>query len=112
MESPALMALGLGLILGLKHATDADHVVAVSTIVSEYRNAWRGIWVGASWGLGHTTPLLIVGIAILLLKESVLEFYLDDVYIQSYSLPTAATGLIGVIGSASEVSEVTAWTTG
>ena len=75
MESPALVALGLGLLLGLKHATDADHVVAVSTIVSEYRNAWRGIWVGASWGLGHTTPLLIVGTAILLLKESVAERY-------------------------------------
>ena len=75
MESPALVALGLGLLLGLKHATDADHVVAISTIVSEYRNAWRGIWVGASWGLGHTTPLLIAGTAILLLKESVAEQY-------------------------------------
>ena len=75
MESPALVALGLGFLLGLKHATDADHVVAISTIVSEYRNAWRGIWVGASWGLGHTTPLLILGTAILLLKESVAERY-------------------------------------
>ena len=75
MESPALVALGLGLLLGLKHATDADHVVAISTIVSEYRNAWRGIWVGASWGVGHTTPLLVVGAAILLLKGSVVERY-------------------------------------
>ncbi len=75
MESSALVALGLGLLLGLKHATDADHVVAISTIVSEYRNAWRGIWVGASWGLGHTTPLLIVGMSILLLKGSVAAQY-------------------------------------
>ena len=73
MESPTLVALGLGLLLGLKHATDADHVVAVATIVSEYRNAWRGTWIGVSWGLGHTTPLLIVGTAILLLKGSVAE---------------------------------------
>ena len=58
------------------------------------------------WPFGQTVHFR------LLLKESVLEFYLDDIYIQSYSLPTAATGLIGVIGSASEVSEVTAWTTG
>ena len=73
--SGVLAALLLGLLLGLKHATDADHVVAVSTIVSEYRNAWRGIWVGASWGLGHTTPLLVLGIIILLLKETVLDQY-------------------------------------
>ena len=73
--SGALTALVLGLLLGLKHATDADHVVAVSTIVSEYRNAWRGLWVGASWGLGHTTPLFFVGITILLLKEPAAQFY-------------------------------------
>ena len=71
MDAPLLStALILGLLLGLKHATDADHVVAVSTIVSEYRNPWQGLWVGASWGLGHTTPLVLVGIAILLLRES------------------------------------------
>lgn len=75
LESGAFVAFVLGLLLGLRHATDADHVVAVSTIVSEYRNAWRGIWVGASWGLGHTTPLLVLGIVILLLKESFLDRY-------------------------------------
>jgi ABC-type nickel/cobalt efflux system permease component RcnA len=75
--SGALAALVLGLLLGLKHATDADHVVAVSTIVSEYRNPWRGLWVGASWGLGHTTPLLILGIIILLLKAPVAKAYED-----------------------------------
>lgn len=68
-------ALILGLLLGLKHATDADHVVAVSTIVSEYRNAWRGLWIGASWGLGHTLPLLLVGITILLLRIPFPEQY-------------------------------------
>ena len=72
LQSGALFALTLGFLLGLKHATDADHVVAVSTIVSEYRNAWRGIWIGASWGLGHTTPLLVIGVVILVLKEAVL----------------------------------------
>ena len=73
----AIAALILGILLGLKHATDADHVVAVSTIVSEYRNPWRGLWVGASWGLGHTTPLLVLGIIILILKEPVAEAYED-----------------------------------
>ena len=75
--SGALAALTLGFLLGLKHATDADHVVAVSTIVSEYRNAWRGIWIGGSWGMGHTTPLLLVGIVILAFKEVVLDRYED-----------------------------------
>ena len=75
MQSGALLALTLGFLLGLKHATDADHVVAVSTIVSEYRNAWRGIWIGASWGLGHSTPLLVLGVIILLLKDAVLDQY-------------------------------------
>jgi len=74
-ESGIIYALSLGFLLGLKHATDADHVVAVSTIVSQGRNIWRGIWVGGSWGLGHTTPLLIIGIIILLFKESVLDKY-------------------------------------
>ena len=75
LQSGALAALVLGFLLGLRHATDADHVVAVSTIATEYRNAWRGIWVGASWGLGHTTPLLIVGVVILMFKSVVLDRY-------------------------------------
>ena len=75
LESSVLAALVLGFLLGLKHATDADHVVAVSTIASQYRNAWRGIWVGVSWGLGHTTPLLVLGAIILLLKDAVLDRY-------------------------------------
>lgn len=75
IDSGTLSALFLGFLMGLKHATDADHVVAVSTIASEYRNAWRGIWVGGSWGLGHTTPLLVTGIIILLFKEVALDRY-------------------------------------
>ena len=76
-ESGALAAIILGFLLGLKHATDADHVVAVSTIVNQYRNAFRGIWVGASWGLGHTAPLIVIGLIILAFKGAVLDFYED-----------------------------------
>ena len=54
-------ALALGIVLGLKHSLDPDHVVAVSTIVSEYRNPLRSFWVGVSWGLGPTTTLLLIG---------------------------------------------------
>ena len=77
LEAGALAALTLGFLLGLKHATDADHVVAVSTIVSEYRNALRGIWVGGSWGLGHTTPLVVLGAVILLFRSAALDRYAD-----------------------------------
>lgn len=75
VDAGAGAALTLGFLLGLKHATDADHVVAVSTISAQERSPWRGIWVGASWGLGHTTPLLVLGVVILLLKEAVLDRY-------------------------------------
>lgn len=75
IDSGVWAALTLGFLLGLKHATDADHVVAVSVIASEQRNPWQGLWVGASWGLGHTTPLLILGLVILALKETVLDRY-------------------------------------
>ena len=75
IETGVLAVLILGFLLGLKHATDADHVVAVSTIVTEQRNIWRGLWIGASWGAGHSTPLLILGLIILLLKDYVLDQY-------------------------------------
>ncbi len=75
--SGAAAAIVLGFLLGLKHATDADHVVAVATIVKDYKNAFRGLWVGASWGLGHTTPLLILGILILVFKDVVMDSYED-----------------------------------
>ncbi len=59
--------LGLGLATGLKHALDADHVVAVSTIVSEQKGFFRSAMVGVSWGIGHTFTLLMVGVVVLVL---------------------------------------------
>jgi len=84
--SGALTALVLGLLLGIKHATDADHVVAVSTIVSEYRNPLRGLWIGVSWGIGHTTPLLVAGITILILKEPAAQFYGDYAHFLEFAV--------------------------
>ena len=74
-EYGLLSAIVLGFLLGLKHATDADHVKAVASIVDRSKNIWRGLWIGISWGIGHTTPLLILGIIILLFKETVLDRY-------------------------------------
>lgn len=68
-----LEILALGLLLGIRHAFDADHLIAVTTIVSAYRNPLRAIWVGISWGLGHTTTLLLAGILLLFMKVSLPE---------------------------------------
>lgn len=65
MSEPLSLALGLGFVLGLKHATEADHLVAVSTIVSEQRSLWRAGIVGALWGVGHTTMLFVVGLVVI-----------------------------------------------
>jgi cytochrome c biogenesis protein CcdA len=62
----ALAILLLGFFLGMRHATDADHVVAVTTIVSRERTARGALWVGALWGLGHSATILTVGGAIVL----------------------------------------------
>ncbi|HSK64168.1 MAG TPA: hypothetical protein VK893_10010 [Pyrinomonadaceae bacterium] len=65
--------LGIGLLFGLKHATEVDHVVAVSTIVSRHRNVWHSSLVGALWGTGHTASLLIIGIFVLTLRIAIPE---------------------------------------
>jgi high-affinity nickel permease len=63
--------LGLGFALGLKHALDADHVVAVSTIVSQTRSLKKSSLFGALWGAGHTTTLFLAGLVILIFKLAI-----------------------------------------
>lgn len=66
--SSALSVALLGFLLGLRHATDADHVVAVTTIVSHERSFIRAARVGALWGIGHSLTLMFVGGAIVLFR--------------------------------------------
>jgi ABC-type nickel/cobalt efflux system permease component RcnA len=66
-----LTLLSLGLVFGLKHAGEVDHVVAVSTIVSDNRNFWRSAIVGGLWGVGHMVALLIVGAAVLVFRVAI-----------------------------------------
>jgi high-affinity nickel-transport protein len=61
-----LAILVLGFFLGMRHATDSDHVVAVTTIVNRERTALSALWIGALWGLGHTATILVVGGSIVL----------------------------------------------
>ena len=73
----AFAVLGLGLAFGLKHATEVDHVVAVTTIVSEQRSVWRAAIVGGLWGAGHTASLVVVGVFVLTLRVAVPEGVAD-----------------------------------
>jgi High-affinity nickel-transport protein len=61
-----LSTLFLGFCLGMRHAADPDHVVAVTTIVSRGRSLRQAGWVGALWGAGHSLTILLVGSAIIL----------------------------------------------
>jgi ABC-type nickel/cobalt efflux system permease component RcnA len=61
-----LAILAVGFLLGTRHATDPDHVVAVTTIVTRERNLNRSTVVGILWGFGHTLTILLVGGAIIL----------------------------------------------
>ncbi len=73
MTTSTLSILFFGFILGLKHAVEADHITAVSTIVTDRRSPWGSAIVGGVWGLGHTIALLAVGIFVLLLDFQVSE---------------------------------------
>ena len=57
--------LFLGFFLGMRHATDADHVVAIATIVSSERSVAGSTLIGAAWGVGHTITVMAVGAAII-----------------------------------------------
>ncbi len=71
MEASLLAAFGLGLLLGIQHALDPDHLIAVSTIVSEQRSFKWASLIGAFWGLGHTTTLFIVGMLVIGLRVTI-----------------------------------------
>lgn len=63
----------MGFLLGLKHAVEADHLAAVSTMVAERKGMFRSALVGGLWGVGHTISLLGAGIMVLLLNLQISE---------------------------------------
>ena len=71
MEPAPLSAMLLGFVLGLQHATDPDHLVAVATILTRERRFTDGALIGVLWGAGHMTTLTIVGAIIIGLKLTV-----------------------------------------
>jgi high-affinity nickel permease len=64
----------LGLVTGLRHSIEADHVAAVlSVVASNQKNIKRASMLGVIWGLGHTTSLFIAGLLVLLLAVNISE---------------------------------------
>ncbi|MGA7403138.1 MAG: high-affinity nickel-transport family protein [Candidatus Sulfotelmatobacter sp.] len=61
-----LSIIAVGFFLGMRHATDPDHVIAVTTIVSRQRKLLKAALTGIVWGVGHTLTIFVVGSAIIL----------------------------------------------
>lgn len=102
-----LFVTGLGLILGMRHSTDADHVVAISTIVSRQRSIRNAAFIGSIWGMGHTITIFIVGSLIILCGVEIppriglsMEFSVAIMLI-----------LLGVLSLTGVMQKVTAWFT-
>jgi high-affinity nickel permease len=70
----AITILTLGLVIGLRHALDTDHLAAVSTIVSERKSLLSSLLIGGLWGVGHTASLLIAGIAVIFLNLKIQKY--------------------------------------
>ncbi|OIK09025.1 urease accessory protein UreH [Bacillus sp. MUM 116] len=63
-----ISVLFLGFILGIKHSIEPDHIIAVSTMVSNSKKLSRSTLTGVFWGIGHTSTLFIVGMILVILK--------------------------------------------
>ncbi len=72
-ELSIMALLFFGFLLGLKHAIEADHLAAVSTIVAERRNILSSTIIGGFWGVGHTISLLLIGALVVFLKLQISE---------------------------------------
>ena len=67
-EIQTMALLSVGFVFGMKHALDADHLAAISTIVSERKNWFSSSIIGGLWGIGHTISLFAAGAIVLFLK--------------------------------------------
>jgi ABC-type nickel/cobalt efflux system permease component RcnA len=100
-----LLALaGFGFLLGMRHATDADHVIAVTTILNRSRRFVHSTIIGALWGLGHTVTVVAVGILIIVFNVVIpapvglaMEF--------AVALMLIALGILSLTGMARRLTE-------
>jgi cytochrome c biogenesis protein CcdA len=99
-----LALAGFGFLLGMRHATDADHVIAVTTILNRSRRFVHSTIIGALWGLGHTMTVVAVGILIIVFNVVIpppvglaMEF--------AVALMLIALGVLNLTGVARQVTE-------
>lgn len=71
MEIGFLTILSLGFVLGIKHAIEPDHVIAVSTIASQSKQLFRSTLAGVFWGIGHTATLFVFGVVLIIMKGEI-----------------------------------------
>ena len=93
-----LSIVSLGFFLGIRHATDPDHVVAITTIVSRERSVKRAALSGALWGFGHTVTIVLVGGAIILFNV-VIPARLGLLMELSVGLMLVVLGVMNVTGT-------------
>ena len=91
-ETSNIAVLGLGFILGLKHATDPDHIVAVTTFLGEERQLRRACKIGAFWGVGHAIALSVAGLVVIGLKIPMSKWLADR-------LELAVAAMLVVLGA-------------
>lgn len=75
MEVEFISILFLGFVLGIKHAIEPDHVIAVSTIASRSKKLWHSTLSGVFWGIGHSATLVIFGIIVILIKGEIPDIW-------------------------------------
>lgn len=71
MDASLISALGIGFLLGLTHALDADHLAAIGTLATETAGLRKSSLLGASWGIGHSASLLAAGLLVLGLRFTI-----------------------------------------
>lgn len=73
MDVTLFSVLALGFVLGIRHAMEPDHMIAVSTIASQSRKLWQASLAGVFWGIGHTVTLFIIGLIFIMMKNDISE---------------------------------------
>ena len=79
MDLGFAFVLAVGFLIGLKHALEPDHVIAVSTIAVQSQSLWRSALAGLYWGIGHSLTLFLVGMAVLLTRKQIPEAWTSGI---------------------------------
>lgn len=100
MLAPLIAAM-LGMLLGVRHALEPDHLAAVSTLAAEQRSMKGGLFIGALWGVGHSVSLLLVG-GSLAIVETQMPPRLADGFELGVGLMIIVLGLRAIVNAVRE----------